>query len=439
MRVRKPRETTISVVVPVDDPPPGNVDVCWRLLDGTVVLDGWLDAPPEDLRVSVVDASGREHGHVKPLRKHRSDVCRFLERPMENAYGFLACLPEGLAVAESRMKVEVASSSGVARTFEVAPEMAYGPVGHLLHNCQEPDLDLTEIVKANAVPLIRHDGAVRQEVEADVAFRTASWPGTCLLNVVIPLYSNFHYLRNQLMSLSQARQSIDLVVTLVCDDPSLEAPLLTWLHRSSDVYDIPTQCVAHSVNAGFAQACNTGAAAVEAQYVFLLNSDVLPQGPEDLRNLLEMASQAGTAVVAPVLLYPDGSLQHAGMALQRSSRFDSRLLPIHPGKGLPVEWSAIPERVPLLSGAALLMETADYEAVGGMPLEFGRGDFEDVLFSIRMAQLGALRVDSRVKWIHIEGGSYDRSSSGAVVSVIAKSLVLEDVLPETGVLDLGWS
>jgi GT2 family glycosyltransferase len=133
--------------------------------------------------------------------------------------------------------------------------------------------------------------------------------------------------------------------------------------------------------------------------------------------------------VAPVLTYPDGSIQHAGMAMATAPGAPGFTVPLHEGKGLPASTLPIhPFDVDLLSGAVLMVPTALYEEVGGMPVWLGKGDFEDVALCRLLSQHGTLRVVPGVQWTHVEGASYQRYGQSAVLVTLAKSVLFEQGL-----------
>ncbi|MFN8171169.1 MAG: glycosyltransferase [Candidatus Nanopelagicales bacterium] len=258
---------------------------------------------------------------------------------------------------------------------------------------------------------------------ATVTYRHRSITGTAPVSVVVPVHGNFTYLRNLMRALADGLDGIEL--TIVVDDPDLTYELTAWVRAWNDsVFDLPMQVLAHERNAGFASACNSGWRSTASEVVLLLNSDVLVGSAEYQVRRLAAGLTRGVAAVAPVLLFPDGTLQHAGMEMVDAPDFPGFVLPSHPGKhgqagGLPVE----PFSVQMLTGAAFCVRRSDLEAIGGVPSVFGRGDFEDVLMSVALRARGRLVVDPGVRWTHVEGASYRRDDLGGVAVTLAKSVV----------------
>src|SRR5687767_14281111 len=65
-------------------------------------------------------------------------------------------------------------------------------------------------------------------------------------------------------------------------------------------------------NSGFATACNTGAEAAGGDRLVFLNNDTIAQ-PGWLDALVGYADRTGAPVVGSKLLFPDGTVQHAGV------------------------------------------------------------------------------------------------------------------------------
>ena len=66
-------------------------------------------------------------------------------------------------------------------------------------------------------------------------------------------------------------------------------------------------------NMGFAMACNIGVQAAETPLVCLMNSDVMPIDPGWIDPLHQQIEMHPEQLLAPLLVYDSGLIQHAGM------------------------------------------------------------------------------------------------------------------------------
>lgn len=227
-----------------------------------------------------------------------------------------------------------------------------------------------------------------------------------LFSVVLPLYGRWDFLRAHLMHLAAeplAREAkLELVVVL--DDPSLRDSLLDWCANQAEAFGLPFQLVLHSCNHGFAQACNSGAFVAQGRWLILLNSDVFPRTRGWLERLRwELEQHRGTALVAPLLLYPDGSLQHGGMEAAAHPRWPGLTLNRHPGKGLAWSGGSRSREHSLLSAAVWMLERDCFLELGGLRRDLIQGDFEDSAFCYKLRQEGlAARLVPEVVMVHAE-------------------------------------
>jgi GT2 family glycosyltransferase len=293
------------------------------------------------------------------------------------------------------------------------------------------DLDDAELSSSTLAPLTH---VIRQAPEpprpaVQESYRHRAYTGTAEIGIVVPVYGTPALLRHLLLSLASCNPE-HVQLTVVCDDPELTPELTAWMTEWNDgVYNVPACLLVHDRNAGFAAACNTGWRANISRYQLLLNSDVLVPDPVGGLATLRQTLDSGAAAAAPVLLFPDGTVQHAGMRWDTSPDFPGFTLPLHPGKHDPVaDLPQAPFASELLTGAAVLVERSLLETVGGVPTVYGRGDFEDALLCEALSAHGPLMVVPSVRWIHQEGASYHREETGGVPLTLAKSLVARERL-----------
>jgi GT2 family glycosyltransferase len=148
-------------------------------------------------------------------------------------------------------------------------------------------------------------------------------------------------------------------------------------------YDGRIRVLTHEVNSGFAMACNDGAAISSGEYLVFLNNDTIPH--ESWLSALGAYSVQHTkaAVVGSKLLFPNGSVQHAGVVICQD------LIPRHIYNGFPGDHPAVNKsrRFQAVTGACCLIRREAFERVGGFDSSFTNG-FEDVDLCLRLAEEG---------------------------------------------------
>ena len=169
-----------------------------------------------------------------------------------------------------------------------------------------------------------------------------------------------------------------------------------------------------SRNIGFGAACNRGAEAAKTEFVLFLNPDARLKGGA-LESLLEDAAHNPDAVAFnPRLVGADGKAH-----FKRRSKLLPRAAWL--GRG----WPEASCDVPVLSGAALLVRRADFEAVGGFdPALFLYHEDDDL--SLRLAARGRLRFVREACVMHAGGRSSSRNPAVAGFKAyhMARSAVL---------------
>jgi GT2 family glycosyltransferase len=133
---------------------------------------------------------------------------------------------------------------------------------------------------------------------------------------------------------------------------------------------------------------NTAAAQSRGEYLLFLNDDVEVIAPDWIEALLEQAQQDGVGAVGGKLLYPDGTVQHAGIALGIgvAGHVFRRL----PGDAPGYHGLALAVRdVSAVTGACLMVSRRVFDEVGGfderLPVAFNDIDFCLRLRSRRLA------------------------------------------------------
>jgi GT2 family glycosyltransferase len=196
-------------------------------------------------------------------------------------------------------------------------------------------------------------------------------------SVIIPVHNNAALTRRCLDALLGHTGTTEFE-TIVVDDASTDAT-----GRLLEGYAGRVRTVRHGTNRGFATACNAGAAASSGEYLVFLNNDVLPEAGW-LDALVRYAEDhPAAAAVGSKLLFPDGTIQHAGVTICQDR------YPRHIYAGFPADHPAVDRsrRFQAVTAASVLIRRIPFEEAGGFDEAFLNG-FEDVDLCLRLGKLG---------------------------------------------------
>jgi len=193
------------------------------------------------------------------------------------------------------------------------------------------------------------------------------------VSIVIPVHDRLDLTRQCLASLFKHTPP-EAAEIIVVDNGSTDGTT-DELRELEDDGRIRT--VLHAENLGFARACNAGAAAARHPYVLFLNNDTeaTPDWLGPLVRVLDLDPKVGAA--GSRLLFPDGTVQHAGVAVTVEERPQGRYLA---GEHLcyrkPADFPAAnqPQILRALTAACLLVRADAFAAVGGFHEGYWNGN-----------------------------------------------------------------
>lgn len=159
-------------------------------------------------------------------------------------------------------------------------------------------------------------------------------------------------------------------------------------------------------NLGFAGANNQGAKLARGEFLVLLNNDIVAH-PGWLASMIQKAREPGVGAVGARLLFPDGTIQHAGVRIDQIAFGMTGFMPFHDLVRVPGDYPAACESrdLAVVTGACLLTPRSLYEELGGLDEGFWNG-YEDVDYCLKLRERG-LRVvyDGDAALTHFESQS----------------------------------
>jgi GT2 family glycosyltransferase len=130
---------------------------------------------------------------------------------------------------------------------------------------------------------------------------------------------------------------------------------------------------------------DVGVRASSGEVLVLLNNDIEGDDPNWLHALIACLDTPGCGIAGALLLYPDGSIQHAGLDFEGGE-------PRHafagqwPGE-IADDLLAAPRTCPAVTGACLAIRRSTWDELGGLEPIFAR-NYNDVDLCLRAAEAG---------------------------------------------------
>ena len=208
-----------------------------------------------------------------------------------------------------------------------------------------------------------------------------------VLSIIIPVYNKFALTRACLASLADATRGEDIEV-IVVDNASSDETFRLCPALGKALFGDRFLYLPQEQNRNFSGANNIGAGCARGEDLFFLNNDTLAKDAF-LPPLLDvLRTDTSLGAVGPLLLYPQKAslaerVQHCGVVLSLQNQI-AHLYEFFPSTHPLVQKKRF---LQVITGAALCMKKALYQAVGGFDEGFVNG-FEDVELCARLTRMG---------------------------------------------------
>ncbi len=218
------------------------------------------------------------------------------------------------------------------------------------------------------------------------------------VSIIIPVLNNLELTKQCLNAIEHAG-GLTMTEIIVVDNASHDGTpaFLREAQRKGEL-----SFIRNEKNHGFAHACNQGAAMARGKFVLFLNNDtVVTVGWLDA--LWNTARKPDVGVVGAKLLYPDGTIQHAGIGWING-------VPDHPGRHSNPMAPEVntPRELDMVTGACLVMPRDLFVELGGFDQVYRNG-VEDVDLCLRVRAMGRKVCYQPLAVVfHLEGKSAGR-------------------------------
>jgi O-antigen biosynthesis protein len=207
-----------------------------------------------------------------------------------------------------------------------------------------------------------------------------------LVSIIIPTKDLGNVLNQCLESIFQ-RTSYPNYEVIVVDNGSSESYTQSvfkyWLNQEPERF----RCYAYNIPFNYSKLNNFGVSKSRGQYLLFLNNDTEVVTPEWIEAMLEQAQRPTIGAVGAMLLYPDDTIQHAGVILGlggvagHSHKFFSADAPGYYDQLLGSH------NISAVTGACLMCRREVFDAVNGFNEELAVA-FNDVDFCLKILKAG---------------------------------------------------
>jgi len=384
--------------------------------DRSFWINGWMHDQDGLGRVTVVSPEGARVDLTEAFRYERPDVVQFyagLGGEPTRDHGFTAHVvlpaPSRLSsgwIAELRtsdgLELEIECPT-VSRDPQVVRSTILGELG------QRGRIGGPLAVDHGRPALTRLQQRVVGEAEIDSVDAYGEPPAEPAASIVVPLYKRLDFIEHQLLQFSRDPEFAAMELIYVLDSTEQAEDLARQARELFGLYRLPFRVVNLTSGAGFAGANNLGIEVAVGSRLLLLNSDVIPDRPGWIGEMSAFYDATeGIGALGPKLLYEDDTLQHAGMYFHRTPGSEA-WENAHCFKGLHRGFPAanVARLVPAVTAACMMIDRDIYEEVGGLPLHYVQGDYEDSELCLRLSEAGRENwYLPSVELYHLEGQSY---------------------------------
>jgi dTDP-glucose 4,6-dehydratase len=206
-----------------------------------------------------------------------------------------------------------------------------------------------------------------------------------LVSIIIPTYNGYTLLRECISSIYEKTVYRNFEIILV-DNNSDDDISINYMKKLEDCGKIRLLRYPSAFN--FSAINNFAAAHANGEVLVLLNNDTEVISKEWLTELTSQALRRGIGAVGALLLYPEGTIQHAGVVVGLKG------VAGHAHTNLPGDaygyfgLAQLAHDVSAVTGACLAVRRTLYEEIGGLDEKNLAVAFNDIDFCLRLAEKG---------------------------------------------------
>jgi GT2 family glycosyltransferase len=224
------------------------------------------------------------------------------------------------------------------------------------------------------------------------------------ISVIIPVYNNLLLTIRCIASIEKSSYHFKDTEVIIIDDGSDDGTANYFTRFSQD----NSWLIYHrnASNLKFARSCNAGADIARGEFLVFLNNDTIVTENWDKFLAQTIQSERNIWMAGAKLLYPNGTIQHAGVYLPELEKMSFS----HVYRGFPSYFPpAITEKeLQCVTAACMIIRKADFIELGGFDTSYVNG-LEDVDLCLRIIEKGKkIMYQPKCEVVHFESRSEGR-------------------------------
>jgi|GEM_PF-1354434 len=204
------------------------------------------------------------------------------------------------------------------------------------------------------------------------------------VSIIIPTRDRLDLLQRAVDTLLEKTVYENYEVIIV-DNGSTEEAVTAYLARLQAKGLV--QVISHHGTFNFPRLMNGAVAHASGDIIVMLNNDTFIIEPNWLSEMVALAIEPGVGAVGAKLIYPNGTIQHAGVVVGLGGYAGHYYRRLEANHRDHLGRLAVTHEVSAVTAACLAVTRANYDAVGGLD-EALAIDFNDIDFCLRLTRRG---------------------------------------------------
>lgn len=247
----------------------------------------------------------------------------------------------------------------------------------------------------------------------------ADWPS---VSIVIPTRDRIDLVSTCLAGLARTDYPGQIEV-LIVDNGSIEPESVAYFGEIEAAGT--AQVLRKDGPFNFSALNNFAVSRSSGEFLCLFNNDVEATDSDWLTAMMRFAVQPVVGAVGARLLYPDGTIQHAGVAIGMGNAAGHIQRGVDPSSNLHAGWHAVTREVTAVTAACLLVSRAHYAEAKGLDEAGFPVAFNDVDLCLKLDALGLTNIYcAEACLIHAESRSRPLDSRPDQIERFSRELAL---------------